>query len=222
MMEWLLLAAATNRFEIWPATRLRPILESVTRDLRRPSFAAAFAPLAERLEERLRAGAPLALFTDNHGEIAADVAFLACLQRQYETRVLLIPKQCPVESDVDVLAVERALCRWAPGLRPELVRRGSRIQGNPPHRFSRQLATALTDLRERRGLIIAKGVANFETLAGMQVETLFLLAAKTDRVARRLGVERGSPVGLWKPADCAWGDPRCLVARPAAESPGAP
>ena len=136
MMEWLLLETATNRFEIWPATRLRPILESVTRDLRRPLFAAAFAPLAERLEERLRAGAPLALFTDNHGEIAADVAFLACLQRQYETRVLLDPEA--------VSGGERRGCvgRWesAPvslGSRPAAGTGAERLtdQGNPPHRF---------------------------------------------------------------------------------------
>ncbi|MCE5298842.1 MAG: ARMT1-like domain-containing protein [Methanoregulaceae archaeon] len=130
-------------------------------------------------------------FTDNCGEIVFDRLLLEYLYRQ-GSRITLAVREMPVLNDA-TMAEARALHldRFADTLTTtgcgcEL---GVRLDCMPP-----ELSKAVEDCT----LIIAKGMANYESLSEYNglPPVAFLMAAKCDPIAEEVGVRRGSKVAM--------------------------
>ncbi|HPX74084.1 MAG TPA: ARMT1-like domain-containing protein, partial [Methanoregulaceae archaeon] len=130
-------------------------------------------------------------FTDNCGEIVFDRLLLEYLHRQ-GSHITLAVRDMPILNDA-TMAEARALRldRYADiltttGCGCEI---GVRLDCMPP-----ELADAVDDCT----LIIAKGMANYESISeftGMP-PVAFLMAAKCDPIAEEVGVVRGSKVAM--------------------------
>ncbi|MBI5444138.1 MAG: DUF89 family protein [Deltaproteobacteria bacterium] len=126
---------------------------------------------------------------DNAGEVPFDLPLLAALERGGK-RVLYAVKGGPSQNDVTRADAERL------GLRlPGLIDTGSDAVGCELREAGEDLARAW----ERAGTVLAKGMANWETLteypdALRGKAVFFLLCAKCEPVAASLGVEKGSMV----------------------------
>lgn len=219
--NWLLLLAAANLVEVWPSMPLQSRLDNVVwhaTALRRDLY--AFTMLAEKLEARLHSKVPVGLVTDNHGEIMLDMAFLAWLQNQFRIKPFIFPKGCPTELDIDTQGVEEIRRGIFPNLQATLVSGGSRTPGNLLTAMSRQFTTSLLQIQSEGGIIIVKGVGNLQTVPGILVDAIFLFTVKSERLGRELGVDIGSPAGLWVPAGRKKNHPECFFACvPPAPSP---
>jgi uncharacterized protein with ATP-grasp and redox domains len=130
-------------------------------------------------------------FTDNCGEIVFDRLLVEYLHRQ-GSRITIAVRDMPILNDA-TMAEARALhldrfadtltttgCGCEIGVRPDCM---------PP---------ALSKAVEDCTLIIAKGMANYESLSeytGLP-PVAFLIAAKCDPIAEEVGVPRGSKVAM--------------------------
>jgi len=210
---WLRRLATANLLEVWPGgstgaafTAMQTAQASVTRN---HDF---FVPLARRLAARLLRGVPLGLFTDNHGEVVFDLEFLAWVWSRFRVPLVVFPKACPVETDCDRETVRSMLRRRHRNVPVTVVSGGSRVQGNPLDCLGAECYEALRRIRAAEGVVIGKGVANLETMAGLRITTLFLFAAKTQRVADRFDAPAGSQCALWVPAGRSVHDARSRFA----------
>ncbi|KUG15366.1 hypothetical protein ASZ90_014982 [hydrocarbon metagenome] len=129
--------------------------------------------------------------TDNCGEIVFDRLLLQYLHRQ-GSRITLVVRDEPILNDATMAEVRALrLDRYAEtvtttGCGCEI---GVRLDCMPP-----AFSAAVADCT----LIIAKGMANYESLSeytGLP-PTAFLMAAKCDPIAEAIGVVRGSKVAM--------------------------
>jgi uncharacterized protein with ATP-grasp and redox domains len=148
----------------------------------------------------LRHGVPVGLFTDNHGEVVFDMAFLVWASRRYAAPVFAFAKSQPVETDCAAPAVRAILRRKQLGGAIRVVPTGSRVQGNRLDRLGERAQTQLRQIRAQRGLLIVKGIANLDSMIGLRLDALFLFAAKSARTSARFDVAPDSLCGLWVPA----------------------
>lgn len=208
MSQWLRVLAAANLIEAWPGavpdtSRLRCLLTS-------PAAAEGpFDLLAKRLHERLLRGAPIGLFTDNHGEVVFDMSFLAWVVGEYAAPVYAFSKSQPVETDCPARAVRTLVRRKHHGSGVRVVATGSCVQGNRLDRLSPQCQELLRQIKAACGVVVAKGIANLDSMIGLKIDTLFVFAAKGERTSSRFGVPRESLCGLWVPAGMPCDHSRC-------------
>lgn len=123
---------------------------------------------------------------DNMGEALFDKLVIEELQSQGK-RVICVVRQRPILNDVVLKdAKEMGLDKLCPIINPGVWAIGLPLQ-LAALRFKR--------LFHRADLVISKGQANFETLEGVEKNSLFFLfVVKCKTVARHLGVKLGSSV----------------------------
>lgn len=131
--------------------------------------------------EDLAAAKTLLYIGDNAGEIVADVALVEQLQRQFPNlRITFAVRGGPVLNDVtreDAAAV--GMDRLVP-----IVDNGSRISGTELSVLDGEMRRAL----EAADVVLAKGQANFETMATSGYNTYFVFLCKCERFTKMLGV----------------------------------
>ncbi len=194
LSAWLMLLAAANLLEVWPAAGEPETALAATRlAALRPGECRPFLPLAERLEARLRAGTTLGLVADNHGEAVIDLAFLAWVEKRWGVKTFLLAKACPVEIDLDDAAAECLRRRHFPEFAVRVPAGGARTPGNLLPLVDRASAEALFEIQAEGGLLLVKGIANLQTVPGILLEAIFLFAVKSPAVAETFGAAVGSP-----------------------------
>jgi len=139
----------------------------------------------EVFRDRLAAGASVLIVGDNSGEAVFDRLLLEQLQ-QVGAEVIYAVREEPILNDVTLKeAKEIGLNEKA-----ELVTTGSRAPGL-------LLANATSDFRQifdQAKLVISKGQGNYEGLSEVERPIFFLLQAKCEVIARKLGVKVGEQV----------------------------
>ncbi|NLX49805.1 MAG: DUF89 family protein [Methanospirillum sp.] len=142
----------------------------------------------DRIEERLGS---VVYLTDNCGEIVLDALLIGHLARR-GARVTVAVRDGPILNDA-TLVEARAVGIDRVADRLTTTGGGSEI-GVPLDRIPADLVRAI----DRADLIIAKGMANYESLEeyGGLPPIAYLLAAKCRPIASRLGVSVGDKVAL--------------------------
>lgn len=207
---WLRQLAAANLIESWPGSI--PDISRLKRLLAAPTLAHdPFALLSSRLHKHLLRSAPVGLFTDNHGEVVFDMAFLGWVADEYGVPVYAFAKSQPVETDCAAQSVRVLIRRRLPERAVHVVATGSRVQGNRLDRLSLRTQELLRRIRANRSLLIVKGIANLDSMIGLRIDTLFLFAAKGARTSARFDVPLESLCGLWVPAGMPCDHARCQL-----------
>ncbi|MDI6718385.1 MAG: ARMT1-like domain-containing protein [Methanomicrobiales archaeon] len=137
--------------------------------------------------------ARIVYFTDNCGEIVMDALLIRCLKER-GSRVTLAVKGAPILNDATcedarLLGLDRVVDR--------LTTTGSGDIGVTLEKAPEDLADALQEAT----LVIAKGMANYESLTEYAdlPPTAYLMAVKCDTIAESVGVPRGSLVAMLVP-----------------------
>lgn len=132
--------------------------------------------------QRLRQAESVLYLADNAGEIVLDRLVL----EQIEPQVTLAVKSGPILNDA---TAKDALSSGVPD-NVSLITTGTDELGVPLKRCSAEFRESF----RTSDIVVAKGHANFESLDEQPKEVFFLLKAKCEVVARRLGVEVGETV----------------------------
>jgi len=199
LASWLRQLASANLIEVWPGSSTDSLFLK-NRVAVPPCTSDPFDSLSSRLHQRLGKGAPVGLFTDNHGEVVFDTAFLSWVLRVYAVPVCAFAKSQAVETDCSVASVRALWRRMHHEDRVRVVATGSRVQGNRLDRLSAKAEAHLRHIKAKGGLLIVKGVANLDSMIGLRLDMLFLFAAKGARTSARFEVAPDSLCGLWVPA----------------------
>jgi len=125
---------------------------------------------------------------DNAGEIAFDKLLIREL-KNFGCRVIAAVKERPVCNDA---TMEDAMLAGLNNVVDKVMTTGSDAMGLIVSECSR----GFLDVYERADLVIAKGMANAETITEMEIKTphLLLLRVKCENVARYFGVPRNKNV----------------------------
>src|SRR5579871_994970 len=91
LASWLRQLASANLIEVWPGSSTDSLFLK-NRVAVPPCTSDPFDSLSSRLHQRLGKGAPVGLFTDNHGEVVFDTAFLSWVLRVYAVPVCAFAK----------------------------------------------------------------------------------------------------------------------------------
>ncbi len=176
----LILAAAGNVIDVGPQRRF-----DIQKQLQRLAFARDDSGL---LLERLAKAKRVMFILDNAGEVFFDRLLL---KRLPEVELTIVARSAPILNDITV--TEAAALGL--GELGRLIGTGSRYLGV-------DLKTVSAEFREsyyQADLVIAKGHANFESLVEEGRDGFYLLAAKCELVAERLGVKPGDLVCCYSP-----------------------
>ncbi len=175
------LAAAGNVIDSGPRHRFR--IEDALGELR-------FAhDDSDELLERLGSPRDVMYVLDNAGEVRFDELVLKRLDGH---RVTIVARSRPILNDVTLEeARELGLERYG-----RVIGTGSPFLGVDMATVSDEFRAAHRDAE----VVIAKGHANFESLAGVGDNGFFVLKAKCELVARPLGVELGESACFHAPA----------------------
>ncbi|MEO0054020.1 MAG: ARMT1-like domain-containing protein [candidate division WOR-3 bacterium] len=171
----MMLAAAGNVLDVGPGQKfdLNTLLDSLR-----------FAhDDSEKLIERLRRVRRVMYILDNCGEVMFDRLVLSRLPR---TELTIVARSSPILNDV---TVEEAVALGL-GEFGRLIGTGSPYLGIDFQTVSPEFRAAY----EQAELVIAKGHANFEALVDGPRDGFYLLTAKCELVADRLGVGLGQSV----------------------------
>jgi len=136
-------------------------------------------------------GRELLYLADNAAELMFDIP---CLMHWHENgvKVVLVLKGGPVQNDATLKDLEALDFMKLPF---EVVDNGTDGVGTPLEECSE----VFRERFERAGLILAKGMANFETLRAEKTpDILFLLLAKCPVNAHFLGVKEGRAAALFR------------------------
>jgi uncharacterized protein with ATP-grasp and redox domains len=155
----------------------------VAEDVETCLVAAVHGTGMDAAREAVRGARSILYVCDNAGEIVFDRVLV---ERIGPSRVVVAVRGAPCINDATMQDAREA------GL-ADLVRvvdTGSDVPGAPPARCGPAFREALA----AADLVISKGQGNYETLAGVDRPVLFVLRAKCEVVARRLGVEQGAMV----------------------------
>ncbi|WP_341871677.1 ARMT1-like domain-containing protein [Pyrolobus fumarii] len=141
---------------------------------------------ADEVDEILSRAKRIAILLDNAGEAVVDLIVAARLV-EHGKSVTLYARSKPYETDVTVDEVRELL--GVLGLQLEVRGSGTHY---PPHHPASEVRNEL----EEYDLVLAKGIANFETFleAPLKTQTLSLLRAKCSPLARLFNVEKGKPI----------------------------
>ncbi len=171
----LLLAAVGNVLDVGPGRRF---------DLKTLLNLLRFAhDDSEQLIERLRRVRRVMYILDNCGEVMFDRLVLSRMPR---VELTIVARSSPILNDVTVEEAE-ALGLGAFG---RIIGTGSPYLGVDFHTVSPEFRSAY----EQAEVVIAKGHANFEALVDGPRDGFYLLTAKCELVADRLGVGLGQSV----------------------------
>ena len=126
--------------------------------------------LAE-LEGRIREAHTIAFLTDNCGEVVLDKLLIGqILHNNPQAQVTAIVRGAPTSNDATMEdALEVGLDTVC-----EVLGNGSDLAGTSPSRVNKRTRNALA----HSDLVIAKGLANYETLSGRGANTRFLFLCK--------------------------------------------
>ena len=122
--------------------------------------------------------------TDNCGEIVFDKLFIEQLKK-YGAKITLLVRGRPILTDATVEDAESANLST---MVDEILTTGTNAVGINPEEMPEKSVKKL----ETASLIIAKGMANYESLSDLNFRpVLYMLKAKCNPVAQSLGVKRG-------------------------------
>jgi uncharacterized protein with ATP-grasp and redox domains len=129
-------------------------------------------------------------FSDNCGEIVFDRLFVEFLKAR-GAHVTFVVKGAPVLNDA---TMNDAIALGIDALADNLLTTGSGSIGIPPSNLPAAVESAI----DQCTLIIAKGMANYESLTEMTgtPPVAYLMAVKCDTIAESIGVRRGSLVAM--------------------------
>lgn len=141
----------------------------------------------DEMRKRLGPGKKVVYLTDNCGESVLDRLLVEELRRT-GTRVVGVVKGAPVLTDVTMAEVGRAGLDAA---FDEIITTGVFAVGVDVERMGERLRSELTSA----DLIVAKGMANFESLSGASFRPIiYLMRAKCRPVAEAIGARKGDNV----------------------------
>ncbi len=140
--------------------------------------------------EVCRKGKDVLMLADNVGELLFDIRLIRHLQAQGKA-VSYAVKEHPVQNDLSVPDVERFCFRE---LFPNIISTGS---GEVGIRRGRMKGT-IKDLWEGDAVVIAKGMANYETISeyGDERTVIHILKVKCPAVAHAVGYEIGQYIAI--------------------------
>jgi len=129
-------------------------------------------------------------FTDNCGEIVFDRLFIEHLKRT-GSHVTLVVKGAPILNDA---TIRDAIALGLDTIVDCILTTGSGSIGIPVSPLPGPVAAAM----DHSTLIIAKGMANYESLTEISVNRpiAYLMAVKCDTIAESIGVPRGSLIAM--------------------------
>ncbi len=129
--------------------------------------------------------------TDNCGEIVVDTIFMEKIKGMCE-RLTVVVRGRPIISDA---TLEDALEAGVDKIADEILTNGKGAVGI----IEEELPEDTLERLESADIIIAKGMANYESLSESRFRPIaFLLTAKCEPVARDIGVEVGDMVAILK------------------------
>jgi len=165
-----------------------PDLEGKIEDKLREAFKLKFSCLDfERFWKKLRGARRILYICDNAGEIAFDRILIEELSN-FKKQVIVAVKSGPALNDALVSdALEVGLDKIA-GV--ELITTGQAMMGLDLKSAGRELKRAFRD----SDIILAKGQANFECLAGKNGKIFFLTLIKCQALENKLGLKKGSAI----------------------------
>lgn len=146
----------------------------------------------ERLDDLVRSDRELLYLADNAGEVVFDLPLLKATRRR-GVNVVLVVKGGAVQTDCTLKDLNLA----HPGPLPfPVIDNGTDAVGTDPDQVSPEFWNRLN----RAGLIVAKGMANFETLLDVETpDLLFLMMAKCTINAHLASVPVGTFVAKFRP-----------------------
>ncbi len=131
----------------------------------------------------LMAGRRLVYLTDNGGEIVMDKLLIELLRELYPgLAITVIVRGAPVLNDATVEDARQVGLDTIPGVR--LMGNGDNIAGTALGRISEEARAALYGA----DVILAKGMANFETMQGCRLPVYYAFLCKCPMFADRFGV----------------------------------
>jgi len=147
----------------------------------------------ERMKEIMASGCSVVYFFDNCGESVFDIQLIRQI-RAMGNKVIGVVRGAPILNDV---TMEDALRIGLDKELDKILTTGAFAIGVDMRKIGRELREEM----ETAGLIIAKGMANFESLGeeGLGVPVAYLLKAKCTPVASELKVRAGSNVAMVVP-----------------------
>jgi uncharacterized protein with ATP-grasp and redox domains len=180
LRQALLVAAAGNVIDVGPGKRF---------ELMRLLGARRFVhDDSELLISRLRSAKRVMYILDNSGEVMFDILVLKRLPR---VDLTIVARSYPILNDVTVAeAAQLGLNQYG-----RLIGTGSRYLGVDLQTVSSEFLAAFQEAE----VVIAKGHANFEALVDGPRNGFYLLTAKCELVAERLGVKPGEAVCFYSP-----------------------
>ncbi len=140
-------------------------------------------------EIRELCGGKVCYLTDNCGEIVIDTLFMKEIKKVCE-RLTVVVRGRPIISDA---TLEDALKVGVDKIADEILTNGKGAIGI----IEEELPEETLDRLENADVIIAKGMANYESLSEGRFKPIaFLLKAKCEPIARDIGVEVGDMVAM--------------------------
>ncbi len=134
-------------------------------------------------------GGKVVYLTDNCGEIVIDTLFMKEIKKICE-RLSVVVRGKPILSDA---TLEDALWAGVDGIADEVLTNGKGAVGI----IEEELPAETLERLEEADVIVAKGMANYESLSESRFGPIaFLMTAKCEPVARDVGVEVGDMVAM--------------------------